>query len=48
MTFVVPFDGSALAETALVRADEFSEVLDERVVAVTVVPRDPEYAREHD
>ncbi|GAB7012857.1 universal stress protein [Halolamina salina] len=48
MAFVVPFDGSELAETALVRASEFSGVMDERVVAVTVIPKgDTEYAREH-
>lgn len=47
MTFVVPFDGSALAEAALVRAEEFATVLDESVVAVTVIPNgDEEYARE--
>jgi len=38
MTFVVPFDGSELAETALVRAVEFGTVLDERIVAVSVIP----------
>ncbi|CQH48591.1 UspA domain protein [Halobacterium hubeiense] len=49
MTFVVPFDGSALAEAALVRASEFSTVLDERVLAVVVVPDGNErYARERD
>lgn len=49
MTFVVPYDGSDLAETALVRAGEFGDVLDERVVAVTVVPRgNADYARERD
>jgi nucleotide-binding universal stress UspA family protein len=48
VTFVVPFDGSDLAETALVRAREFSEVLNERVIAVTVVPKgNTEYARDH-
>lgn len=47
MTFVVPFDGSDLAEAALVRAVEFSTVLEERVVAVSVVPeRNERYARE--
>lgn len=38
MTFVVAFDGSELAEAALVRAMEFNAVLGERVVAVTIVP----------
>ncbi|CCQ37051.1 UspA domain protein [Natronomonas moolapensis 8.8.11] len=48
MTFVVPFDGSKLAETALVRAREFSDVLEEEsVVAVVVVPNEnTEYARD--
>jgi nucleotide-binding universal stress UspA family protein len=47
MTFVVPFDGSELAETALVRAVEFGTVLDERIVAVSVVPEgNASYARE--
>lgn len=47
MTFVVPFDGCDLAETALVRAVEFSQVLEEPVVAVTVIPKgNTEYARE--
>ena len=46
MTFVVPFDGSDLAEAALVRAVEFGTVLDERVLAVSVVPKEnTEYAR---
>lgn len=49
MTFVVPFDGSELAETALVRATEFSRVFDdEGVLAVSIIPTDnTEYAREH-
>lgn len=47
MTFVVPFDGSSLAEAALARAVEFSRVLDEEVVAVTVIPEDnASYARD--
>jgi nucleotide-binding universal stress UspA family protein len=48
MTFIVPFDGSPLAEAALVRAVEFSTVLEEEVLAVTVIPEgNAEYAREH-
>ncbi|MFB6195469.1 MAG: universal stress protein [Haloplanus sp.] len=48
MTFVVPFDGSDLAETALVRAVEFASVLEERVLAVCVIPADnATYARDH-
>jgi len=48
MTFVVPFDGSDLAEAALVRAVEFSQALEESVVAVAVIPKgNTEYAKEH-
>ncbi|MFC4245405.1 universal stress protein [Natribaculum luteum] len=46
MTFVVPFDGSDLAEAALVRAVEYGTALDEDVVAVSVVPERKRYARE--
>jgi len=47
MTFVVPFDGSEIAETALIRAVEFSTVLEEDVLTVSVVPKDnARYARE--
>ncbi|MFU8868052.1 universal stress protein [Natronococcus sp.] len=46
MTFVVPFDGSALAEAALVRALEYGRALEEDVVAVSVVPERKRYARE--
>jgi len=47
MTFLVPFDGSPLAEAALVRAAEFAGVFDEDVVAVSVVPEgNADYARE--
>ncbi len=38
MSFVVPFDGSPLAEAALARAVEFGRALDEDVTAVVVVP----------
>lgn len=49
MTLVVPFDGSDLAEAALVRAAEFGNVFDEDMLAVSVIPKgDTEYAREHD
>lgn len=48
VTFVVPFDGSDLAETALVRATEFGRVLDERVLAITIIPEgNQEYSRDH-
>ncbi|WP_293033143.1 universal stress protein [Natronococcus sp.] len=46
MTFVVPFDGSELAATALVRALEYGRALEEDVVAVSVVPERKRYARE--
>ena len=49
MTLVVPFDGSELAEAALVRATEFGNVFDEDVLAVSVIPKgNTDYAREHD
>lgn len=49
MTLVVPFDGSDLAEAALVRATEFGTVFDEPVLAVSVVPGgNAEYARARD
>lgn len=47
MTLLVPFDGTALSEAALVRAAEFGAAFDEPVLAVTVVPADnDDYARE--
>ncbi|MFC6719041.1 universal stress protein [Natrialbaceae archaeon GCM10025810] len=46
MTFVVPFDGSELAEAALVRAVEYGGALDEEIAAVAVVPERKRYARE--
>ena len=47
MTLIVPFDGSGLAEAALVRATEFGSVFDEDVLAVSVIPKQNEdYARE--
>lgn len=47
MTLVVPFDGTELAETALVRAVEYDIVFDEGIVAVSVIPEgDTEHARE--
>lgn len=48
MTLVVPFDGSELAEAALVRATEFGTVFGEDVLAVSVIPAgNTDYAREH-
>ncbi|MEE6211261.1 universal stress protein [Salarchaeum sp. III] len=46
MSIVVPFDGSALSRAALRRAGQFKSVLDERLVAVTVIERSVETARE--
>lgn len=47
MTLVVPFDGSDLSKVALVRAVQFDTVVDEGVVAVSVVPQENvKYARE--
>lgn len=39
MTLVVPFDGSELSKTALVRARQFDTVLDQGVHVVSVVPQ---------
>ena len=44
MTLLVPFDGSELSEAALDRATEFAEFAGEDVLALTVVPDEPEYA----
>jgi nucleotide-binding universal stress UspA family protein len=46
MAFVVPFDGSELAEAALVRAVEYGTALEEETVAVSVVPERKRYAEE--
>lgn len=46
MTFLVPYDGSYLAEAALTRATEYGDALGEDVTAVTVVPDDESYAEE--
>lgn len=46
MTLLVPFDGSDLAATALIRATEFGESRDETVVALTVIPDDNSFAVE--
>ncbi|WP_324662609.1 universal stress protein [Haloarcula sediminis] len=49
MTLVVPFDGSELAEAALVRATEFGNAFDENVLALSVIPKEnTEYARKRD
>ncbi len=47
MSLVVPFDGSALSKAALVRAAQFEQVLEEEVLAVSVIPKNnAQYARE--
>lgn len=46
MILLVPFDGSALATTALSRAAEYATYADEAVVVCSVIPDDAEYARE--
>ena len=47
MNLVVPFDGSALAEAALVRAAQFGETFEAEILAVTVIPNgNATYARE--
>jgi nucleotide-binding universal stress UspA family protein len=47
MTILVPFDGSDLSESALVRATALGEAFDESVLAVTIIPQhNAEYARE--
>lgn len=46
MTLLVPFDDSALSRTALIRARDYAEYTGEEVVALTVIPDDPAFARE--
>ena len=47
MTFLVPFDGTELAEAALVRATEFGAIFEEDVLAESVIPRgNADYARD--
>lgn len=47
MTLVVPFDGSELSKTALVRAAQFDTVFNQGVVVVSVIPRNnASYARD--
>lgn len=43
---LVPYDGSPLARTAIERAQEVSNLRDEGVLALTVLPDDEEFARE--
>lgn len=46
MTFLVPYDGSYLAEAALTRASEYADALEEDITVVTVIPDDKPYAAE--
>lgn len=46
MVFLVPYDESSLARTALVRARDLAAHTGTEVVALTVVPDDPEFALE--
>jgi nucleotide-binding universal stress UspA family protein len=46
MTYVVAFDNSPLARTALRRAVDYGDAVGEDVVAVTAIQRDPAVARE--
>jgi nucleotide-binding universal stress UspA family protein len=49
MTYLVPFDGSALSQAALRRATEFAQLTDAEVVALAVVPVDErDFAVERD
>jgi nucleotide-binding universal stress UspA family protein len=45
MTLLVPYDASDLSKAALERACEFSEYTGEDILALTVIPREPEYAK---
>jgi nucleotide-binding universal stress UspA family protein len=44
MVYLVPFDGSTVAETALSRAVEYGRAMNETVVAVGIVPTGDGYA----
>ncbi|MFU8867398.1 universal stress protein [Natronococcus sp.] len=46
MSLLVPFDGSVLARKALERASTFGDLLEEDVIALTVIPDDEGYARD--
>ncbi len=45
MTIMVPYDASAPSRAALWRGRELTTALDEPLLAVTVLPSDPAYAR---
>ncbi|WP_435358823.1 universal stress protein [Haloarchaeobius sp. DFWS5] len=46
MSILVPYDGSELSTAALSRAREFADFRNETLVVLTLVPDDPDYARE--
>lgn len=46
MVFLAPYDGSPLARAALARARDLATHTDTEVVALAVVPDDPEFASE--
>jgi nucleotide-binding universal stress UspA family protein len=45
MVFLVPFDGTTLAEAALTRAVTYADALDTEVVAVGLIPTGSDYAQ---
>jgi nucleotide-binding universal stress UspA family protein len=45
MVFLIPYDGSAVAEAALDRAVEFGKAFEEDILAVSFVPTGSEYAQ---
>lgn len=47
MVVLVPFDGSDLSKTALLHASRASGLYEDSILAFTVIPDGPEYAREH-
>lgn len=46
MALVVPFDGSELSKSALIRAAQFDSMFDQGIVTLSVIPQSPAYARE--
>ena len=46
MTLLVPFDDSELSRTALRKAANLGDVRDEEVLVLSVIPDDPDFARE--
>lgn len=46
MVLLVPFDGSELSRAALARAKQYAEYTGEDLLALTVIPDDPDIARQ--